>query len=223
MNKLQMSSKQNHTADTLSEEYIKKHCPHCDFSSEAYKYLLEKTDNFSIVCDPHPITEGHILIIPKQHLSCIGEYPENIFAEFLDLYKKVSNFLSKEYDAVSSFEHGKFGQTVFHSHVHFIPFKGNPIEIVPEGEDKLIRIGYLSELKGLFEKNGGYLFFSIENNQWVVDTNFAVPRFFRDRFAKALSKPERGNWKKMHIKETGHSKPELEAQNTQKCWEKYVN
>lgn len=206
--------------DKSSEEYLKQHCPHCDFSSEAYRYLLERTNNFSIVCDVHPITEGHILIIPKQHLSCIGEYPENIFAEFLDLYKKISNFLSKEYDAVSSFEHGKFGQTVFHSHVHFLPFSEDATSIVPEGENKLTKINDLSELKHLFNKWGGYLFFSIENNKWVVNTDLATPRFFRDRFAKALKKPERGNWKKMHNKENGHSKPELEAQNTQKAWQK---
>lgn len=204
----------------LSEEYIRKHCPHCDPNAEAYKYLLEKTANFSIVCDPHPITKGHILIIPKQHLSCIGEYPENLYKEFLALYKKVSSFLSKEYDSVSSFEHGKFGQTVFHSHVHFIPYYDNPVAIVPEGENKLTKIKDLSKLKSLFKNQGGYLFFSIGNNKWVVDSKLTVPRFFRDRFAKAFNKPERGNWKKMHIKENGRSQPELEAQSTQKSWSK---
>ncbi|MDO8573625.1 MAG: HIT domain-containing protein [Candidatus Daviesbacteria bacterium] len=223
MNKFQNNSEQNHIEDELSEKYIREHCPHCNLNSEAYKYLLEKTDNFSIVCDPHPITAGHILIIPKHHLSCIGEYPEDIYTEFLILYQKVSDFLSKKYGSISSFEHGKFGQTVFHSHVHFIPFKGASIEIVPEREAKLTRIGDLFELKGLFEKNGGYLFFSIENNKWVVDTNLTAPRFFRDRFAVALNRPERGNWKEMHVKEDGHSKPEIEAQNTKNRWQQNVN
>lgn len=207
----------------LSEEYLKQHCPHCDFNSEAYKYLLERTANFSIVCDAHPITEGHILIIPKQHLSCIGEYPKDIYGEFMVIYQKIADFLSKEYYSFSSFEHGKFGQTVFHSHVHFIPFNDDPTAIVPEGESKLTKIAYLSELQSMFKKHGGYLFFSIGNNKWAVDIGLTVPRFFRDRFAIALNRPERGNWKKMHIKENGHSKLELEAQNTKNRWQQNVN
>ncbi len=207
----------------LSEEYIKAHCPHCDLKSYAYRYLLEETKNFSVVCDAHPIIEGHILIIPKQHLSCIGEYPEDIYNEFIDLFKKVSEFLLKQYGSVSAFEHGKLGQTIFHSHIHFIPFKGKPTDIVPEGLNKLKKINNLSELKNIFKEQGGYLFFSIGNDKWIVDKSLAVPRFFRDRFAKALKKPERGNWKKMYVGRKGHSKLELEAQETKKCWEKYVN
>jgi diadenosine tetraphosphate (Ap4A) HIT family hydrolase len=152
--------------DELSEEYIRAHCPHCNPNSEAYKYLLDRTNNFSIVCDPHPITKGHILIIPKEHYSCIGEYPNDVYREFLNLYKKVSDFVKKEYGSVSTFEHGKFGQTVFHSHVHFMPFNGKPTNIIPEGEDKLTVIDDLSKLKDELEKDGGYLFFSIEDNKW---------------------------------------------------------
>lgn len=210
-------------SNELTEEYIKKNCPHCNFYSEAYKYLLEQTDNFSIVCDVHPITEGHILIIPKQHFSCVGEYLEDLYQGFITLYQKVSEFLVKQYGSVSSFEHGKFGQTVFHSHIHLIPFQGEPTDIVPEGLQKLTKINNLSQLKSYFKNHGGYLFFSIGNDRWVVDKYLAVPRFFRDRFAKALNRPERGNWKKMHVKETRHSKFELEAQDTKKCWEKHVN
>jgi hypothetical protein len=44
-----------------------------------------------------------------------------------------------------------------------------------------------------------YLFFSIGNKMWVVDTNIGKPRFFRDRFAIALHHPERGNWKEMRV------------------------
>ncbi|MBU1000029.1 HIT domain-containing protein [Patescibacteria group bacterium] len=60
-----------------------------------------------MVCDANPVVGGHILIIPKSHLSCIGEYSKNLFKEFLNLYKKVSEFLLKAYGSVSTFEHGK--------------------------------------------------------------------------------------------------------------------
>ncbi|MBU1000116.1 HIT domain-containing protein [Patescibacteria group bacterium] len=206
--------------DELSEEYISAHCPHCDSAAEALTYLLEETDNFRIVCGVHPVTEGHILIIPKSHLSCIGEYPEDVYKEFLTLYQKVSDYLLKEYGSVSSFEHGKFGQTVFHSHIHLLPFKGDLEAIIPEGKEKVTSINNLSELKRIFKKHSGYLFFSIGGDKWVVDVSLIVPRFFRDRFAKELGKPERGNWKEMHLRENGNSEPELEVKRVAAKWKK---
>ena len=185
-----------HMPEDWSEENIKKNCPHCDRTSPTFEYFLEETRHFDIVCDPNPIIEGHILVIPKNHISCIGEYSHEMFQEFLSLNEKVLDFLQKCYGGRSSFEHGKFGQTVFHSHIHYMPFRGNATLIVPEGENKLVEI-HLSELKSLHQKNGGYLYFSIGDEAWAVDPSLAAPRFFRDRFAQAVGRPERGNWKEM--------------------------
>ncbi len=182
----------------LSEEAIKSSCPHCDPHSETLIDSIEETKNLRIVCDRHPLTEGHILIIPKQHLSCVGEYSEELLNEFMGAYEKVSQFIKSNYGSVSSFEHGKIGQTVFHSHVHLLPFSGTPLQIVPEGLDKLQEIASIKDLQSLYRKDGQYLFFSIETQMWVVDASLGAPRFFRDRFAAALGRPERGNWKEMH-------------------------
>lgn len=206
----------------LSKQAIKTNCPHCNIGSQALNYLLEQTANFYIVCDAHPLIEGHILIIPKEHISCIGEYPKDLFEEFLDLNKKVSEFLLKEYGSVSSFEHGVFGQTVFHSHIHYLPFNGDSNEIIPE-EEKLFEFNDLSELQTLFKRDGGYLFFSIGKSKYVVDVGITAPRFFRDRFAKALGRPEKGNWR---IMETDKNLMEKGVKNntiTQNKWGAYFN
>lgn len=172
-------------------------CPHCVRTSFAFKHPLSDTKNFLVVCDVHPLVEGHILIIPKEHISCVGEYPSELMWEFNSLYEKVSNFVKKTYGAVASFEHGVIGQTVFHSHVHFLPFKGSVKDIVPEGENRLKKLLSIFDLKEIFESEKGYLFFSIEDKMYTVDQILGQPRFFRDRFAKAVGKPERGNWKTM--------------------------
>ncbi len=206
--------------EDLSEQAIRANCPHCDLASQTFNYLLEQTDNFSIVCDVHPIIEGHILIIPKQHISCIGEYPKELYEEFINLNDKVSDFLLKEYGSVSSFEHGIFGQTVFHSHIHYLPFRGNTKDIVPE-EEKIFKINDLSELQKLFKRDGGYLFFSIDKNKWSVDTNIVAPRFFRDRYAKVLGRPERGNWKSMRTEKSLMKQAVEENIRAQRKWRKY--
>lgn len=207
--------------EDFSEQNIKENCPHCDQNSFAFKCPLKETSNFLVVCDVHPISKGHILIIPKAHLSCIGEYPEEIYEEFLDLYKEISTFLLHEYGAVSSFEHGKISQTVFHSHVHFVPFDGDPLIIVPEGNDKLTTLNDLHELKTIFEKDRAYLFFSIGQKYWIVDINIAAPRFFRDRFAKAFGNAERGNWKEMRVNEQLMEKANKDIVELEEKWHNY--
>lgn len=208
--------------EDFSEEGIKKHCPHCDTESSAFQYPLLITDNFSIVCDVNPIIEGHLLIIPKRHISCIGEYPPNLFKEFLDLRREFSEFLLNEYGSISTFEHGKFGQTVFHSHVHLLPFRGKALDVVSEGENQLFKIKKIKDLKTLYKKDGGYLFFSIGENMWTVDLSLTAPRFFRDRFAKALGRPERGNWKEMRVSETIRKITAQEAIDGQSKWRKWI-
>ena len=204
-----------------SEQAIKANCPHCDPSSHAFAYLLEQTENFYIVCDAHPIIEGHILIIPKQHISCIGAYSKELFREFLILDEKVSQFLLKEYKAISSFEHGILGQTVFHSHIHYLPFSGKPTDIVLEGEDKIDTLTKFSELQAILEKSGGYLFFSIGKNKWTVNPAIAAPRFFRDRFANSFGRPERGNWKIMIANKKLTEKGNKEDLATKDKWDKF--
>lgn len=196
--------------EDFSENKIKKDCPHCDLGSFAFKYPLEKLENFIVVCDVHPLTEGHILIIPYKHLSCIGEYTDDLLNEFIKLHSKYSLIIKSIYGSVSSFEHGKLGQTVFHSHVHLLPFTGSPEEIVPEGKGKLRKIKDFTGLRNFYKIEGKYLYFCIGSDNWVVDAGLAAPRFFRDRFAKAIGKPERGNWKEMHANEELMKKAEKE-------------
>lgn len=207
--------------DDFSEESLKTNCPHCDPNSFALKYPLEETNNFWIVCDVHPLIEGHVLIIPKKHLSCIGEYPTPEYLEFLSLFKKYSDFIKKTYGAISAFEHGKIGQTVFHSHVHLLPFNGSPLEIIPEGLNNLVLFNDFSYLKDVFRKEGKYLFFSISDQKWTVDTKLGVPRFFRDRFANALHVPERGNWKDMDKNKNIMEKARVEMRQLQNSWNSF--
>jgi diadenosine tetraphosphate (Ap4A) HIT family hydrolase len=207
--------------NTITQENLRKNCPHCDPNSYAFKYLLEETTLFRVVCDVYPLVEGHILIIPKKHLSCIGEYPKQEYVEFLSLYTKYSNFIRKTYGALSTFEHGKIGQTVFHSHIHLLPFAGSPAEIIPEGLSNLTAFSDFSYLKEIFYKEGKYLFFSIAGHKWVVNTKLGVPGFFRDRFAGALGASERGNWKNMGENNDLMDKTAIEIKELQNKWNSF--
>lgn len=171
-------------------------CPHCDGRSFALEHPLVTTENFRVVCDGNPLTEGHILIIPKWHISCMGALPPELFDEFANLYKDVTEFLVAQYGSVNSFEHGVIGQTVFHAHMHLLPLRTDIRRIVPEMQH-LREISSIGDLSAEYDKENKYLFCSVGTASYLVDTSIGTTRFFRDRFAKALSHPERGDWKAM--------------------------
>jgi diadenosine tetraphosphate (Ap4A) HIT family hydrolase len=177
------------------EEEIRAHCPHCDTTCWVFDYLLTNSSHFHVLCDVHPLLEGHLLIIPKRHTSCAGEYTAEEWKDFKNVYRETSNWVRRKFGSIATFEHGKIGQTVFHSHIHILPFQGNEGQIIPEGMDKCRSLQRVNDLVDVFQQEGQYLYFSIEQRQWVVDTSIGVPRFFRDRFAKALGCPQRGDWK----------------------------
>lgn len=203
----------------FSEKQIRKNCPHCNPRSFALKDLLKETKNFWVVCDVHPLCEGHILIVPKYHLSCVGAYDNELLKEFSQLYYDFSKFIKRCYGSISAFEHGKIGQTVFHAHTHLLPYKSKVENIIPEGKDKLTKLDSLLTLKDVFKRDDKYLFFSIGQKLWIVDLSLGEPRFFRDRFAKALGVPERGNWKKMHANKSIMNKANKEIKQLKKCWQ----
>jgi diadenosine tetraphosphate (Ap4A) HIT family hydrolase len=202
----------------VSEPAVREECPHCDTSSSAFRYPLAETAGFHVVCDAHPLTEGHILVIPREHVSCIGAYAAPLFEEFLDVHAQVEAFLASHYGAVATFEHGRYGQTVFHSHLHLLPFSGRPEDVVPEGPEKLTPLDALSDLRAAYERAGGYLYFSLGRNGWLVDLDLAAPRFFRDRFAAALGRPERGNWKSFADAEALLMLADAENASVQRKW-----
>jgi diadenosine tetraphosphate (Ap4A) HIT family hydrolase len=170
-----------------------KGCPHCP-GGFGLKHPLFQDDDFWVVADVHPLVEGHILIIPNEHISCMAELPEKAFARYKELYKNVLEFETKTFGSTAVFEHGITGQTVFHAHVHFLPFIGRVSDILPDN-NAIKEIKNLDAVKSEFAKKGKYLFTEIEGRKCLVDTSIGYPRFFRERFAEALNAGKRANWK----------------------------
>ncbi|NQV00430.1 MAG: HIT domain-containing protein, partial [Parcubacteria group bacterium] len=171
----------------------KNTCSHCE-DSIYIRYKLHEDNLFWIICDYHPLTEGHILIIPKEHISCMGDLGNKSFEHYKNLYKKVKSFIKNTYGPVGVFEHGIVGQTVFHAHTHLLPFDFKTREIIKNKSD-LRNINSLDEIKNEFEKNKKYLFLENNDKIYLINTDLAFPRFFRDIFAEVLNVKDRANWK----------------------------
>jgi diadenosine tetraphosphate (Ap4A) HIT family hydrolase len=92
-------------------------CRHDELS-----HILKETPSFLLIADHAPLVEGHVLIIPRAHYACYGAMPAELDAELLALKQEVRRFVTRYYAPPVFWEHGVFRQTVFHAHLHCIPF-----------------------------------------------------------------------------------------------------
>ncbi len=134
-------------------------CPFCRWQSQN---VLEETKNFCLIADLYPLSEGHSLIITKQHCVCMGELEGAEQVEFLKLRAYAQAQLEKIYGWVSFWENGGMRQTVQHAHLHLIPLaKDNRLDF----SAKIWQAGRIVRLeswKALFEwhkTNGVYQLF----------------------------------------------------------------
>ena len=108
-----------------TKKFIQDNCPHCEPDSFALKSPLKETKNFRAVCDVHPITAGHLLIIPKKHMSGICDMDEDdsaLMGRLLYVAKVIAeqkNVKEGSYRLVVN--NGTLsGQAVFHIHLHLL-------------------------------------------------------------------------------------------------------
>jgi len=101
-------------------------CIFCNIIEKNKNLYLDETEDIIVLKDISPSAEIHELIIPKKHFinlsECDSSY-QKILSEALLMAKKRSQFYGN-CDFKIVINNGRdVGQTVFHSHVHFLAGK----------------------------------------------------------------------------------------------------
>ncbi len=101
-------------------------------------HVIGSTESFIIRPDDHPVSEGHILILPKEHVTSMAKLSPKARQEIEKLKDKIRKIFKDVYKAkdVLFFEHGEVGladarllsqdevtvqSPVSHAHLHAIP------------------------------------------------------------------------------------------------------
>ncbi|MCP4624900.1 MAG: HIT family protein [bacterium] len=101
-----------------------KDCPFC------YDNIKDRTvaeqNSFVAIKDSYPVTEGHLLIVPKRHMEDYFSMDETEKRDTDALIMKMKNRIMEKDHTVTGFNIGtnigeSAGQTIFHSHIHLIP------------------------------------------------------------------------------------------------------
>ena len=151
-------------------------CVFCKIASESTHKIYD-TKNFFVIIDGAPLGPGHLLLIPKKHISCYGDLPKNLEDEFFLLKETVSAFIQKNYGRFILFEHGILGQTVYHAHLHFLPTKKKVLTYL----NKTYKSGQIKDfsyLKDLFKKEKGYLFLQEDDKSYNILVKNVPAGFF---------------------------------------------
>ena len=106
----------------------------CIFCRENVKErIVEETATVMAIRDGYPVTEGHLLIVPKRHA---GNYFDLTEAERNDIHCMLERMYRKTLETdptVTGFNIGvnigeSAGQSVFHVHIHLIPRRDGDTE-----------------------------------------------------------------------------------------------
>ncbi len=112
-------------------------CIFCQIvAGEAPASLVHRDELVSAFLDIRPVTPGHLLVIPNEHVVCTHDLPDATAERLFSVARRVARSLRRS-AAVRSEGVNLFvadgeaaGQEVFHSHLHVIPrFPGDGFEI----------------------------------------------------------------------------------------------
>ena len=112
-----------------------KDCIFCKIANgDIPSQTVYEDEDFRVILDLNPASEGHALILPKEHYKDLTELPDELSAKALKLAGKIGQAMKKglgcsgfnvvQNNGISA------GQTVFHFHIHIIPRYDNAPLIV---------------------------------------------------------------------------------------------
>jgi histidine triad (HIT) family protein len=112
-----------------------KDCIFCKIANgEIPSSTIYEDADFRVILDLNPASEGHALVLPKDHFKDLTELPDDLTGKAFSLAGRIGKAMKKSlgctgFNVVQN--NGlSAGQTVFHFHVHVIPRYDNAPLIV---------------------------------------------------------------------------------------------
>jgi diadenosine tetraphosphate (Ap4A) HIT family hydrolase len=164
------------------------------------------SDNFVVLPSVSPLVEGHVLLLPKDHITSLAQLTEDNKKEFDSLlqfvYRKVDNLWSRPI----IFEHGvgegrTGGCGVTHAHLHMVPLptvhRGSLWSAIIGELGALPSQGPLSEVLDNLYAEDSYLIVGDNTKQTSCCVREGLPsQMMRRLIAKTLSLSN-WNWREM--------------------------
>lgn len=169
---------------TPSEADLPRGCSFCR-SRSIEPLAVAETLGFWLVADRFPLREGHLLLIPRQHIACFGALSEEVEAEFLGLKAQAGEFLEQRYGSPLFFEHGTGVGPKRHAHLHAVagsPGTFEQVAVRREGQPAPT----LADVRAWYASRGPYLYYEEGGQGHLLSPKGARPGYLRERAGMAL-------------------------------------
>ena len=116
-----MSAEGTHDVSTRAGGASCRLCP-----EKLVDRIVAELDSIWAVEDRYPVTEGHLLIVPKRHTNDWFEMSADEMQDAVALIGRLRAKLLASDSTITGFNIGtncgvSAGQTIFHAHIHLIP------------------------------------------------------------------------------------------------------
>ncbi len=101
-----------------------ENCLFCKIiNGEIPSYKLYEDDKVLVFLDINPNTNGHMLIVPKEHVVTVEDINEELAKHILKVEKEMYALLKDKLncEGLTIVQNNDLGQEVKHYHVHLIP------------------------------------------------------------------------------------------------------
>ena len=117
--------------DEILETGGEQSCAFCEIDSDKSTVLFE-SEHFYLTQDKFPITPGHLLIIPRRHITSPSNLSETEWYDLRVVLEEACSLLKTGDNQITGFNVGinigsDAGQTIPHLHIHVIPRRPSDI------------------------------------------------------------------------------------------------
>lgn len=108
-------------------------CIFCKINNgEIPSYTVYEDEIVRVMLDISPVSNGHMLIIPKAHYTNLEDISLDTLTHIMDVAKKMYSLLKEKLnvDGITLCQNNDYGQEVKHYHLHLIPrYKSDNIKM----------------------------------------------------------------------------------------------
>ena len=167
-----------------------KKCLFCNFV-KIKEDILWDSGNFYVKVGVGILAPGHVMLLPKMHLDCFAQLPKQLRKEFLSIKDKLFNKIASAFNEPMVYEHGVYGQSIKHAHLHFLPSSNSHYNLENIKENifkslKSTRIENMFQITDVFRNESSYFYLEQNGRKWVIHTKDQPEGkfIFRKEFAR---------------------------------------
>ena len=109
---------------------------------------IYEDDLIAIIMNINPATNGHLLVIPKEHLVNIMDTSNEIITHSMDIIRKLYPSLKEKLNCkgLTISQNNELGQEIKHFHIHLIPRYDDDLLEFTYNKDKLLPLDEVYEI-----------------------------------------------------------------------------